>query len=49
MVVRPIVFFITLHIIVSLWQGSRINRTLVMISQSKLIIFFYLEEIMNKN
>jgi hypothetical protein len=43
-----VVGFITLHIVVNLRQGSRINRTLVMISQSKLIMLFCLEEIMNK-
>jgi hypothetical protein len=48
MVVRPITFFITLHIIVNLLQGSRANRALVMISQSKIIMLFYLEKIMNK-
>jgi hypothetical protein len=48
MVVRPITSFNILHIIVNLWQGSRTNRTLVIISQSKLIMLFCLEEIMNK-
>jgi hypothetical protein len=47
-VFRPITFFITLHKIVNLWHGSTTNRALVMISQCKFIIFFYLEEIMNK-
>jgi hypothetical protein len=45
---RSITFFITLHIIVNLGQGSTTNKVLVMISQCKLIMFFCLEEIMNK-
>jgi hypothetical protein len=48
LVFRPITFFITLHNIVSLWQGSTTNRVLVLISQYKLIMLFFLEEIMNK-
>jgi hypothetical protein len=47
-VFRPITFFITLHIIVNLWQGSTMNRALVMITQCKVIMLFCLEEIMNK-
>jgi hypothetical protein len=45
---RPITFVITFHIIVNLWQGSTTNRVLVMISQCKLIMLFYFEDIMNK-
>jgi hypothetical protein len=48
LVFRFITFFITLHIIVNLCQGSTTNRALVMISQYKLIMLFCLEEIMNK-
>jgi VIT1/CCC1 family predicted Fe2+/Mn2+ transporter len=48
MVFTPITFFITLYIIVNLCQGSIFNRALVMISQCKLIMLFFLEEIMNK-
>jgi hypothetical protein len=48
MIVGSITLFITLHIIVNLWQGSRTNEMLVIISQSKLIMLFCLKEIMNK-
>jgi hypothetical protein len=48
MVVGSITLFITLHIVVNLWQRSRTNKTLVMISQGKLIMLFCLEEIINK-
>jgi hypothetical protein len=48
LVFRSITLFITLHIIVNLWQGSTTNRALMMISQYKLIMLFCLEEIMNK-
>jgi hypothetical protein len=39
-VFRHITFFITLHIIVNLWQWSTTNRALVMISQCKFNMFF---------
>jgi hypothetical protein len=48
MIVGSITLFITLHIIVNLWQGSRTNEILVMISQSKLIMLFCLDEIICK-
>jgi hypothetical protein len=48
MVIRSITFSITLHIIVNHWQGSRTNKMLVIISQSKPIMLFYLEEIKHK-
>jgi hypothetical protein len=48
MVARAINFSFTLHIIVNLQQRSRSNRILMMISLSKLIMLFCLEEIINK-
>jgi hypothetical protein len=42
MVVGSITLFISLHIVVNLRQGNRTNRTLVMISQCKLIMLFLL-------
>jgi hypothetical protein len=48
MVFGSITYLITLHIMMNLWQGSRTNRMLVIISQSKFIMHFCLEDIMNK-
>jgi hypothetical protein len=42
MVVRPINFLFTIHIIVNLRQRSSTNRVLVIILQSKLIMLFLL-------